>query len=104
MLMIIAAWGLGAVLNVIHMNMEHQKAMDQIEPLFKQSMEYGEDYCPAPSPTKTNAEFGKKVMALADCKRDGLCLSADGNSCIKPIVWGDKNAPNPGTIRHVNSR
>ena len=84
MFILVATWGLGIALNVLVGEME--------KPTFTPSMEYGETYCPAPTPAKTNKEFGEKVMALAACKREGLCLSSDGSKCVEPIIWGDKNA------------
>lgn len=95
MLVLIATWGVGIALNLIAINSPSTPV--------GHSMSKGDIYCPAPIPAKSNAEFGKKVMSLAECKREGLCLSADGSGCIEPIVWGDKNALPISSFRHVNS-
>jgi len=55
---------------------------------FRPSMKVGDGFCHAPDPSKTNEDFAAKALQGAECKKDGLCLSKDGERCVSPSKWG----------------
>lgn len=57
------------------------------------SMSVGEPYCPAPFASTEGAEINEKAVSAMECKSQGLCLSKDGKSCVKPIIWGEGLPP-----------